>query len=82
MLPLNYLSSFWSTLEILLINCENNPELKWSENCFWVAGIAANLVPTFISTDSKLHVPVVALSTQDIVRLLKELTFGFKRIIN
>ena len=39
-------------------------------------------MPTFIITDTKLYVPVVTLSTQDNVKLLKELVSGFKRIIN
>ena len=29
MVPLKYLSNFWRTLEMLLINCEINPD--WSE---------------------------------------------------
>ena len=32
MVPLKYLSNFWRTLEILLINCETNLFLSWSEN--------------------------------------------------
>ena len=30
---LNYLSNFWKTLEIQLINCEITIYLNWSENC-------------------------------------------------
>ena len=33
MVPLNYLSNFWRTLEMPLINCEANPILTWSANC-------------------------------------------------
>ena len=29
-LPLKYLSTFWRTLEMLLINCEVNFTLTWS----------------------------------------------------
>ena len=32
--------------------------------------------------DTKLYVPVVTLSTKDNLKLLKQLEFGFKRIIN
>ena len=32
-LPLKYLSNFWRTLEMLLINCEINLQLPWSANC-------------------------------------------------
>ena len=33
MVPLKYLSSFWRTLEIPLINCEINFILLWCANC-------------------------------------------------
>ena len=31
--PLKYLSDFWRSLEIPLINCESNLILTWSEDC-------------------------------------------------
>ena len=31
--PLKYLSNFWRTLDIPLINCEISLTLTWSENC-------------------------------------------------
>ena len=31
MVPLKYLSNFWRTLEMTLINSEINLQLKWSE---------------------------------------------------
>ena len=31
--PLKYLSNFWRTLEMLLINCEVNLLLIWSKDC-------------------------------------------------
>ena len=37
---------------------------------------------TFILTDAKLYVPVITLSTQDNVKLLKHLESGFKRLTN
>ena len=40
--PLKYLSNFWRTFEMLLINCEINLQSKWSEKCFLVAGTAVN----------------------------------------
>ena len=33
-------------------------------------------------TDTKIYVPVVTLSTQDNIKLLKKLETGFKRIPN
>ena len=33
MVPLRYLSNFWRTLEMPLINCEVNLILTWSSTC-------------------------------------------------
>ena len=33
MVPLKYLSNFWRTLQMPLINCEVNLILTWSSNC-------------------------------------------------
>ena len=54
-----------------LTNCEINFQLKWSKDCFLVTATVANEVPTFTITDTTLYVPVVTLSTQDNVKLLK-----------
>ena len=81
MAPLKYLSNYWKTLEIPLTKCEINLQLKWSDKCILVAGTAANQKPEFKITDTKLYVPVVTLSTQDNVKLLKQLESGFKRTI-
>ena len=35
-IPLKYLSNFWRTLEIPLINCEINLVVTWSKKCFIV----------------------------------------------
>ena len=78
----NGTKNFWRTLEMPLTNCEISLQLKWSENCFLVAGTVANQVQTFTITDTKLYVPFVTLSTQDNVKLLKQLESGFKRTIN
>ena len=61
MVPLNCLSNFWRTLERLLINCEINFILTWSENCVIVYTDVANQNATFQITDTKLYVPVVTL---------------------
>ena len=80
--PLKYISTFWRKLEITLINCENNLQLKWSDKGILAAGTAANQEPKLKITDTKLDVPVVTLSNQDNVKLLKQLESGFKRTIN
>ena len=63
--PLAYLSDFWRSLELPLINCEVNFILIWSANCVIVSTNVANQNATFTITDTKLYVPVVTLSTQD-----------------
>ena len=52
------------------------------KNCFLVAGTAAFQVLKFEIANTKLYVPVITLSTQDNVKLLKQLESGFKRTIN
>ena len=37
MVPLKYLSNFWRTLEMPLINCEVNLILTWSSSCVLIA---------------------------------------------
>ena len=47
-----------------------------------VAGTVANQNPSFQINDTKLYVLVVTLSTQENIKLLKQLESGFKRTIN
>ena len=77
--PLRYLSNFWRTLEISLINCEVNLVLTWSSTC---VNSSVTGKTKFKITDTKLHVPVVTLSTQDNAKLLQQLKSGFKRTSN
>ena len=80
--PLKYLSKFWRTLEISLINCEVNLILTWSENCVIVSTNNANQGATFAINKTKLYVPVVTLSAEDNAKLLQQLKYGFKTIIS
>ena len=82
MVPLKCLSNFWRTLEMPLINCGISLELKWSRNCIIVAATTNNQNPTCQINDTKLYVPVVTLSTQENIKFLKQLEFGFRRTIN
>ena len=79
MVPLKYLSNFWRTLEIPLINCEVNLILTWSSTCVITNSDGAG---TFAITVTKLYVPVVTLSTQENTKFLQQLKSGFKRVIN
>ena len=78
-MQLKYLSNFWRTLEMLLINCEINLILTWSEDS---AISSATGKAKFKITDTKVYVPVVTLSAQDNLKLLEQLKSGFKRTIN
>ena len=78
-LPLNYLSNFWRTLEIPLINCEINLILTWSANYVFNNSTGAG---TFAITDAKPYVTIVTLSTQDDTKLFQQLKLGFKITIN
>ena len=82
MIPLKYLSKFWRTLEMPLINCEIELILDWSGNCVIIYTDTANQHPTSTITETNLYVPVVTLSTQDNAKLLPQLKNGFKRTIS
>ena len=82
MVPIKYLSNFWRTLEMPLINSEVNLILTWSANCVIVSTNVSNQNATFAITDTKLYVPVITLSQQDNTKLLQQLKSGFKRVIN
>ena len=82
MFLLKYLSNFWGTLEMPLINCEVEIILTWSGNCVIIYTNVANQVPTFTITETNLYVPGVTLSIQDNAKLLPQLKSGFKRTIS
>ena len=65
--PLKYLSNFWRTYEMLLINYEVNFILTGSKDC-----VITNSTDEgkFAITETKLYVPVVTLSTKDNEKLL------------
>ena len=61
---LKYLSCFWRTLEIPLINCKINLTLTWSEDFISISGLTDDQVRQFaIIADTSFYVPVVTLST-------------------
>ena len=75
--PLKYLSNFWRSLEMPLINCKVELSLKWYERCLLTAATTA----TFKITDAKLYVLIVTLSIEDNAKLLKLLSEGFRRTV-
>ena len=87
-MPLKYLSNFFRSLEMPLINCKIHLELNWNNDCVmygadtYAAGDNANdRETTFKITSKKLYVPVVTLSTKDNGNLTKQLDEGFKRSV-
>ena len=88
--PLKYLSNFWKSLNISLINCEVELILTWAKNCVLAdmtvrdaegdnPAIVAPSGAKFKITDTKLYVPVVTLSKENDIKLLEQLKSGFKR---
>ena len=70
-----------------LINCKVEwMDLEWIENCvLTTTAVGANANASsadstnFKITDAKLYLPVVTLSAEDNVKLVKQLNEGFKR---
>ena len=72
--PLKYLSNFWRSLEMSLINCKVELSLTWNPNC-----VLSSLVgpSTFTITDAKIYVSIVTISTEDNwVKNLKDQSIG------
>ena len=74
-IPLKYLSNFWRSLEMPLINCKIHLELNWTKDC--VMPTIADT--TFKMRNTKLYVSIVTLSSKGNVKLVKLLEEGFKR---
>ena len=82
-IPLKYLSNFWRSLNIPLINCKVELILTWSKNC-----VSTDMTPAnhplrelnFKITDTKLYVPDVTLSKGNVIKLLEQLKTGFKKL--
>ena len=73
MVPLKYLSNFWRTHEMPLINCEVELILTRSANCIIIYTDIANQDHAFELDETHLYVLVVTLSTQDNAKLLPQL---------
>ena len=61
MVPLKYLSNFWRTLEMSLINCEIELILTWFASCVIVYTDVNEEGSAFIITETNRYVPVVTL---------------------
>ena len=83
-MPLKYLSNFWKSLDMPLINCNLELNLKWAKYCALSADGAENANDnsnniSFTIKYTKLYVPVVTLSTRDNQKLSRILSKGFER---
>ena len=76
--PLKYLSNFFRSLEMPLINCKIKLNLTWKKEC--VLSTAADDA-VFIINDTKLYVPVVTLSKEDNKDFIEQQNKGFQRSI-
>ena len=79
MAPIRYLTNFWKTLEMPLINCEIILILTWSSTSVITNSTG---IGTFAIADARLYVPVVTLSIQNNAKLLEQINSGFKRVVN
>ena len=76
--PLKYLSNFFRSLKMPLINCKIKLNLTWKKEC--VLSTAADDA-VFITNDTKLYVPVVTLSKEDNKDFIEQQNKGFQRSI-
>ena len=56
--------------------------MAWSANCVIIYTYVVDQNSTFKITETKLYVPVVALTTQNNAKLLPQFKSGFKRTIS
>ena len=92
---LRYLSNFWRFLDLPLIQCEIEVDLKWSNN--WVifeisrtlevgrdnsVDVTLTIGATLKINNAKLYVPVVNLPISNNIKFLENIKQGFKRTIS
>ena len=95
--PLKYLGTFWTSLDLPLINCEIELDLKWTEHCI-ISEISRTSIVTgnppaqdvvtettaaiFQINKSKLYLPVFTLSSNNNIKFLENLKEGYIRPIS
>ena len=68
-IPIKYLSSFWRSLDLPLMNSEAELNLSWTKDCALI-GHHNNITGlNFMITSTKLYVPVATLSINDKIKL-------------
>ena len=84
--PLKFLSKFWKSLGMPLINYKVELKLKWKNYCVFAAACVDNVNANddniiFTIKYTKLYVPVVTLPTKDNQKLSKPLSKRFERSV-
>ena len=81
--PLKYLSNFWRSLDLPLINCEIELDLSLTKDCVLIEQNNNITCINFVTkTSTKLYVPVVTLSINDNIKFLENMKQGFKRTLS
>ena len=78
LVPLKYLTNFFRSLEMSLINCKIKLNLTWKKECVLSTGASEAV---FIINDTKLYVPVVTFSKEDNKDFIEQQNKGFQRSI-
>ena len=92
--PIHYLSNFWRSLDLPLINCEIQLDFSWSKNCqiFEISRtpeVSGNNPKdetltngaAFQIKNAKLYVPIVTLSMNDNIKFSGNKKQVFQRLI-
>ena len=83
--PLKYLSNFFRSLEMPLINCKIKLNLTWKKECVLSTLDDDAAYPennaVFIINDTKLYAPAVTLSKEDNKDFIEQQNKGFQRSI-
>ena len=75
---LKYLSNFFRSLEMRLINCKIKLNLTWKKECVLSTGAGEAV---FIINDTKMYLPVLTLSNEDNKDFIEQQNKGFQRSI-
>ena len=76
---LKYLSNFFRSLEMPLINCKIKLNLTWKKECV-LSNHHGDAV--FVTNDTKMYVPVITLSKEDNKDFIEQQNKGFQRSIS
>ena len=76
--PLKYLSNFFRSLQMPLINCKIKINLTWKKECVLSTDVGNSV---FIVNDTKMYVPVVTLSKENNKDFIEQQDKSFQRSI-